>query len=77
MNDHSSASTSDDHVPDSVAYEEYYKSLQTLFDINTNNSSSTMENGSLTQTHTILPFTIKPASLAIYTPSKEPEERCL
>lgn len=79
LNDHpsSSSSTSDDHVPDSVTFEDYYKSLQPLFDINTNNSSSTMENGSLTQTHTILPFAIKSTSAAIYTPEKESEERYL
>ena len=77
MNDHPSLSTTDDHVPNSVTYDEFYKSFEPLLETNTNNSSSTMENGSLTQTHTILPFIIKPASISIYPLDKELEERVL
>jgi hypothetical protein len=76
MNDQTSISTTDDHIPNSVTYEEFYKSLEPLLDI-TSQTSSTTDNGSLIQTHTILPFMIKPNSAAIYSLEKEPEEKFL
>jgi hypothetical protein len=76
MNDQASISTSDDRIPNSVTYEEFSKQLEPLLDITTQTSSTT-DTGSLIQTHTILPFTIKPNSSAIYSNEKEPEEKFL
>jgi len=76
MNDQTSISPTDDHVPNSVTYEEFYKSLEPLLDT-TIRTSSTADNGSLIQTHTILPFTIKSNSAAIYSLENESEEKFL
>jgi hypothetical protein len=74
MNDQTSLLTTDDHVLNSITYEEFSKSIESLLDTTTNTSSSTADNGSLIQTHTILPFMIKPNSAAIYPLEKENEE---
>jgi len=75
MDDQKPILTTDDYVPNSVTYEEFYKSLKPLIDTINNNSSSTTDNGSLIQTHTILPFITKPGSSAIYSLEKENEEK--
>ena len=69
MNDQPTLTTTDDHVSDSVTYDEFYKSIESLLETTTPNSSSssTSDNGSLIQTHTILPFQIKSDSSAIYS----------
>ncbi len=79
MIDHSSILTTDDHIPNSVTYEEFYKSFESLLDTTINNSSSsTIDNGSLIQTHTILPFMLKSGSTAIYPlEEKETENKSL
>lgn len=75
MNDQTSILTTDDHVSDSITYDEFYKSLEPLFNATTttttNNSSSTNDTGSLIQTHTILPFAIKSGLSAIYSIEEE------
>ncbi len=72
MNDQTSLLTTDDHEENSVTYEQFYKSLEPLLDTaTTNNSLSTADNGSLIETHTLLPFMIKPPSAAIYPFEKE------
>jgi len=71
MNEQTSISTTDEHLPNSITYEQFYKSIELLFDTTNNNSSSTTDNGSLIPIHTILPFTIKPNSSAIYHVEEE------
>jgi hypothetical protein len=71
LNDQTSILTTDDRVPNSVTYEEFYKYFEPLLDITSNNSSSTTDNGSLIQTHTILPFMTKSGSSAIYAIEEE------
>ncbi|CAF3345197.1 unnamed protein product [Rotaria sp. Silwood1] len=66
MNEQTSILTTDDHEANSVTYEEYYKSIEPLFDIANCNSLSTPDNGSLIDTHTSLPFMIKPGLTGIY-----------
>ncbi len=70
INDQTSILTTDDHVPNSITYEEFSKAL---FDT-TNNSSSIIDNDSFIPTHTILPFMIKSGSAAIYSLEKNNEE---
>jgi hypothetical protein len=72
MNEQTSISTTDEHVPNSITYNEFYKSIESLLDTtNNNSSSSTTDNGSLIPIHTILPFMIKSGSSAIYSLEEE------
>jgi hypothetical protein len=75
MKEQTSILTTDDRVPNSVTYEEFSKSFESLLDTTNTNSSSTTDNGSLIQTHTILPFMTKSGSPAIYSIDKENDEK--
>jgi hypothetical protein len=78
MNEQASISTTDDYEENSVTYKQFYKSIEpSLSTATTSHSLSTMDNGSLIQTHTLLPFTIKPSSAAIYPLEKENDETSL
>jgi len=71
MNEESSSSVTDG---DGIKYEEFYKYYEHLFDITDKDSSSIINNNSLIQTHTILPFMIKPNSAAIFHMEQKKEE---
>jgi hypothetical protein len=75
MSEQTSPVTTDDHVENSVTYDEYRKSFETLLDLTTNNSSSTADNGSIIPTHTLLPFETKSTSSGIYSIEKETNEK--
>ncbi|CAF1083880.1 unnamed protein product [Rotaria sordida] len=77
MNEQTSMLTTDDHEANSVTYEEYYKSLEPLFDITNCNSSTTTDNGLLIQTHTLLPYTIKSDLTGIYSIENENNEKII
>lgn len=75
MNENTSIVRTDECEPNSVTYEEYYKSIEPFLDTTNSNSLSTIDNDSLIQTHTPLPYLVKPGSRAIYPIEKENNEQ--
>ncbi|CAF3726959.1 unnamed protein product [Adineta steineri] len=76
MNEQTSISTDNEKEENSIEYEEFYKHYEPLFDsTNNTNVSSMIDNKTLIQTHTILPFMIKSKSAAIYPIEQENDEK--
>ena len=64
--------TTDEHEPSSVTFEEFSDNFRPILDIGSklDNSSSIITEDAIVQNHTILPFTVKSGSAALYPQEK-------